>query len=165
MKSMGSINMALTIHRVNNPDQNMLVDQQWEVSNPILSITNLQDLPIHFFSNPEELMVWVHIWESGFPLCIIPQVFHFLELVVWCAKHFAPDSNSIVSEQLYQILITISKDNIIKMFGLHIKGFLDQNVVTLSEEILVHKFTSATPQVQLSCVQSIQRPKYVTLTL
>lgn len=52
-----SINMDLTLHRVNDPEKNLLVDQQWEFFDPILSCTNLQDLPIHFLINPEELMV------------------------------------------------------------------------------------------------------------
>lgn len=133
--------MALILHRVNDPKQNLLVDQQWEVSNPILSYTNLQDLPIHFFSNPEDFMVRFHVWESNLPLCIVPQVFHFLELVVWCAEHFAPDSNSIV--QLSQIVINISRESITKMLGLHITRFPKKNVITLSEEILVQKFTFA----------------------
>ena len=51
------------------------------------------------------------------------------------------------------------------MLGLHITGFLEQNVVTLFEEIIVQKFTSATPQIQLSFVQAIQRAEYVTSTL
>ena len=51
------------------------------------------------------------------------------------------------------------------MLGLHITGFREQNVVTLSEEILVEKFNSATPEVQLSFVQAIQRVEYVTPTL
>ena len=107
-------------------------------------------------------MFWFHVWESILPLCIVPQVFHFPELVVWCAEHFSHDSNSIVYEQLSQIVINISRESITKMLGLHITGFPNQNVVTLSKEILVQKFTSATPQVQLSFVQAIQRAKYVT---
>lgn len=42
--------------------------------------------------------------------------------------------------------------------------FPEQNVITLSEEILGQKFTFATPQVQLSFVQGIQRLEYVTPT-
>lgn len=38
---MDSINMALIVHRVNDPKRNMLVDKQWEVSDPILSFSNL----------------------------------------------------------------------------------------------------------------------------
>lgn len=67
------INMALIVHRINDPEQNLLIDQQiWEVSDPILSCTNLQDLLIHFFSDPKELMVRFYVWESGLPLWIIP---------------------------------------------------------------------------------------------
>ena len=51
------------------------------------------------------------------------------------------------------------------MLGLHIVGFPEQNVITLLEEILVQKFTYASPQVQLDFVQGIQRPKYITSTL
>ena len=85
--------MALTVHRVNDPEKTLLVDQQWEVSDPILSYTNLQDLPVFSLRNPKELMVWFRVWESGLPLCIVPQVFHFPELVIWCAELFSPDSN------------------------------------------------------------------------
>ena len=115
--------MALTVHKVNDPEQSLLVDQHWEVFDPILSCSNLQDLPMHFFSNPEELMIHFHVWESGLPLCIVPQVFHFPELVVWCAKHFALDCNSIVLEQLSQIVINVSRESIAKMLGFHISGF------------------------------------------
>ena len=107
-------------------------------------------------------MVWFRVWESGLLLCIVPQVFHFPELVVWSAGHFTPDSNSIISKQLSQIVINISREIITKMLGLHTIRFPNQNIVTLSEEILVQKFTSATPEAQLYFVQAIQRAEYVT---
>ena len=149
---MESIDMALIVHRVNDPEQNLLVDQQWEVLDPILSCSNLQNLPIFFWSNPKELTVWFHVWESGLPLCIVPQVFHFPELVVWCDEQLSTDSNSIITEQLSQIIITISRESIIKMLGLHTTRFSEKNVITLLEEILVQKFTSATPQGQLAFI-------------
>ena len=43
--------------------------------------------------------------------------------------------------------------------------FLEKNIITLSEEILVQKFTSASSQLQLSFFQSIQTVEYVTPTL
>ena len=129
--------MALTIHKVNDPKQNPLVDQHWEVSDPNFSCYNLQDLPIHFFSNPKEIMIHFHVWESGLPLCIVPQVFHFLELVICCADHFSLDSKSVFLEQLLQIVIRVSKESIAKMLGIHNSRFLEQNVRTLSEEVLV----------------------------
>ena len=51
------------------------------------------------------------------------------------------------------------------MLGLHTTSFPEKNVITLSEEILVQKFTSSSPQVQLAFVQGIQRPEYITSTL
>ena len=130
----------------------MLVDQQWEVSDPILSCSNQEHLPVYSLSNPEELTVRFRVWDSGLPLCLVPQVYHFPELVVWCVEHYAIDSRSLVTKQLSQIFITISQEGIIKMLGLHTTNFPQQNIITLSEEILVQKFTSSTPQVQLSFI-------------
>ena len=92
MKPTESINMALTVHRVNDPQQNLLTSQHWEVIDTILSHSNFQELPMHFYGNPEELMVRFRVCTSGLPLYVVRQVFHFLELVVWCAKHFSPES-------------------------------------------------------------------------
>lgn len=64
-----------------------------------------------------------------------------------------------------QLFIIVSREEIIKMLGLHTTNFPEQNIVTLTEEILVQKFTSLTPQLQLSFVQGIQRPKYIQSTL
>ena len=51
------------------------------------------------------------------------------------------------------------------MLGLDTIGFPKRNLITLSEEILVQKFTSATPQVQLPFVHGIQRVECITSTL
>ena len=134
---MESINMALIVHRFNDPEQNLLVDQQWEVSDPILSFSNQEHLPVYFLSNWEELTVRFWVWDSGLPLCIVPQVYHFPELVVWCTEHYAIDSRSVVTDQLSQIFITISREDIIKMLGLHTTNFPEQNLTSLSKEILV----------------------------
>ena len=82
MKSTESINMALIVHRVSDPKKILLIDQHWEVTDPILSNSNFQDLPTHFFGNPKELIVRFHVWNFGLPLCVVPQVFHFPELVI-----------------------------------------------------------------------------------
>ena len=58
---MESINMSLIVHKVNDLDQNLLVYQQWEIFDPILSSTN-QDLPSVFFLNePKELTLRFHV--------------------------------------------------------------------------------------------------------
>ena len=164
MKTVESINMALTIHRLNDLDQNLLIDQHWEVTDTILSLSNFQELPMHFFGNPE-LIVRFCVWNSGLPLCVVPQFFHFLELVVCCVEHFSPESKSVVFEKHSQIVLSISKESISKMLGLSESGFLEQNIVTLSEDVLVQKFISTPPHLQLYFVQSIQRIEYITSDL
>ena len=70
-----------------------------------------------------------------------------------------------VSEQHSQIVLSISKESISKMLGLNGLGFLEQNIITLSKDVLVQKFISTPPQVKLFFVQSIQRAEYITLDL
>ena len=98
MKPTESINMALIVHRVNDLEQNFLTDQHWEVIDTILTHSNFQEIPMHFFGNPEELMVRLKVLTSGLPLCVVPQVFHFPKLVVWCTEHFSPESKTVVSK-------------------------------------------------------------------
>ena len=57
MVIMESINMDLTIHRVNDPEKNLLVNLQWEIFHPILSCSNQELLMVHFLSKQEELTV------------------------------------------------------------------------------------------------------------
>ena len=107
---------------------------------------------MHFFGNTKELIVRFNVWNFGLPLCIVPQVFHFPKLVVWCAEHFSPESKFVISEQHCQIVLQISKESITKMLGLNGSRFLEQNIITLSKDVLVQKFVSTPPQVQLSFV-------------
>ena len=61
MKPTESINMALNVHRVNDPNQNLFTDQHWEVTDTIVSLSNFQELPMHLFGNLEELIVRFHV--------------------------------------------------------------------------------------------------------
>ena len=74
--------MSLTIHKVNGPDQNLLVDQQWDIYDPIFSCTNQDLLLVFFLSQPEELTLKFLVWDFGLPLCLVPQVYHFFELAI-----------------------------------------------------------------------------------
>ena len=143
---MESINMSLPVYRVNDPDQNLLVDQHWEISDPILSCTNQDKLLVLFLIQPDELALILWVWDSGLSLFIIPQVYHFPELVVWFAENYSNESRSIVTEKSSQTFIIVSPEEVNKMTGLHSTNFPTQNTVTLSEEILVQKFTSLSPQ-------------------
>lgn len=84
---MEACNRSLTIHRVSDPNQTNLLDQHWEIFDPILSCTNQQLLPTFFLNQSEEITSKLNIWEFGLTLCVVPQVFHFLEFIVWCAEH------------------------------------------------------------------------------
>ena len=128
MKTTETINMALTVHRVNDLEHNLLTDQHWEVTDSILSLSNFQEFPMHFFGNPEELIVRFCVWNFDLPLCVVPQVFHFPELIVWCAEHFSLESKSVVSKHS-QIVLQISKESITKMLGLNGSGFSNKTLL------------------------------------
>ena len=51
------------------------------------------------------------------------------------------------------------------MLGLNGLGVLDQNIVTLSEDVLVQKFISTPLHLKLSFVQSLQRAEYIIVEL
>lgn len=165
LSTMESTNRDITIHRTTDPDQNLLLGQHWEIIDPILSCTN-QEL-LHFFclNQPNEIIHRFKGWESGLPLCIVPQVFHFRELIEWYVVHYSNETKSIVNYKSSQIFITISSKEVIKMLGLHSTSFQEQNTVTLSEETLVQKFTSLSPQDQFTFVHSIQKPKILLQVL
>ena len=105
-----------------------------------------------FLSQPDELALKFRVWDSGLPLCIVPQVYHFPKLVVWCVEHYSSKSRSVITEKLSQIFITISPKEATKMMGLHSTTFLTHNTITLLEEVLVQKFTSLPQQDWLSFV-------------
>ena len=78
---MTSMKLCQTIHRVNAPDQEILIDHQWKISDPILACTSQDTLPMQFFSYLDEIAKCFHVWDSALPLAIIPQVHHYPELV------------------------------------------------------------------------------------
>ena len=65
-------NRALIVHRVSDPNQNNLLDQRWEIFDPILSCTNQQLLPTFFLNQSDEITSKFKIRESGLSLCVVP---------------------------------------------------------------------------------------------
>lgn len=157
--------MSLIVHRVNVLDQNLLVDQHQEITDPILSCTNQDKFPVLFLSQSDELGLRFQILDFGLPLCIIPQVYYFPELVFWCEEHYSIKSRFVVTVKSSKIFITISPYEVTKMLGLHSTNFPPHHTITLSEDVLVQKFTSLSPQIQLSFVQGIQRHEYISSSL
>ena len=115
---MNSMNLCQIVHRVNDPDQEILIDHQWEISNPILACSSQDALPLQFFSYPDEFANCLHIWDSALPLSIVPQVHHYPELVEWCDNRYSFENRSILTYETNQIFLTITKEDIIKTLGL-----------------------------------------------
>ena len=88
-----SMNLCQTVHRVNDPDQEILIDHQWEISDPILACSSQYTLPTQFFNYPDEFANHFHIWDFALPLAIVPQVHHYPELVEWCAERYSPEKS------------------------------------------------------------------------
>ena len=139
------MNLCQIVHRVNDLDQEILIDHQWEISNPILAYTSQDALPLQFVSYPDEFANCFHTWDSTLPLAIVPQVHHYPELVEWCVERYSPKNRSILTYETNQIFLTITKKDIIKTLGLQDTNLIERNFVTLSKEILVQKFSSYTP--------------------
>ena len=91
------MNLCQTVHRVNDLEQEILIDQQWEISDPILACSSQDTLPLQFFSYPDEFANCFHIWVSALPLCIVPQVHHYPELVEWCTERYSSETRSILT--------------------------------------------------------------------
>ena len=127
------MNLCQTIHRVNDPDQEILIDHQWEISDPILACISKDALPLQFFSYPDEFAKRFHVLDSSLPLAIVPQVHHYLELVEWCAECYSPKNRSILTYETNQIFLTITKEDIIKTLGLQDTNLIERNFVTLFE--------------------------------
>ena len=58
---MTSMNLCQTVYRIIDPDQEILIDQQWEISDPILACTSQDTLPLQFFSYPDEIANRFHV--------------------------------------------------------------------------------------------------------
>ena len=86
------MNLCQTVHIVNDPDQEILINYQWEISNPILACTSQDTLPLQFFSYSDEIANCFHIWDSALPLAIVPQVHHYPELVEWYADQYSSEN-------------------------------------------------------------------------
>ena len=69
---MTSMNLCQTVHRVNDPNQKILIDHQLEISDPILACNSQDTLPLQFFSYPDEIANRFHVWDSALPLAIVP---------------------------------------------------------------------------------------------
>ena len=132
-----------------------MLDSHWEVYDSILMCYNQEKLPTFCSAHFDVYFQKFKVWELGLPLCIVPQVFHFLEFINWCVAHYSVQTRSIVTQIISQIFITITVEEIVKMLGLNSTNCSEENGVPLYEEIMIHKFTSLSSKEQFSFVHSI----------
>ena len=112
------MNLCQTVHRVNDLDKEILINKQWEISDPILAYSSQDTLPLQFFNYPDEVATCFHIWVSALPLCIVPEVPHYPELVECFTKRYSFETRSILTYETNHIFLTITKEDIIKTLGL-----------------------------------------------
>ena len=120
---MQCVNKVVTLHKYVDPKQNLLLAHHWEVYGPILSCSNQEKLPTFCSIQFDVYFQKYKVWESGLPLCIVPQVFHFPELIKWCVAHYLVQTSSIITQTSSQIFITITVEEIIKMLWLNSTNF------------------------------------------
>lgn len=94
-------------------------------------------------------------WESCLLFCIVPQVFLFPELVIWCSKNYSTSVRSIVTTKISNILISLTAELVLKILGLQYSNLMNENTIELNEETLIQTFSSLAPQVQLTFVQIV----------
>lgn len=70
--AMESVNRFITIHKIVDLEQNLLLDHHWEVYDPILSCSNQEKLPTFCSTEYDVYFQKFKVWELGIPLCIIP---------------------------------------------------------------------------------------------
>ena len=156
---MDLVNRVITFHKYVHPEKNLLLDHHWEVYDPILTCPNQEKLLTFYSTQSDVYFQKFKVWESCLPLCIIPQVFHFLDLIDSCVSHYSFQTKSIITQITSQIFITVTVEEIIKMLGLNSTNFSEKNVISLSEEIMIQKFTSLSSQEQLAFFHIIHKPK------
>ena len=112
---MESVNRVITLHKFVDHEQNILLDCHWEVYDPILTCSNQEKLPTLCSTQSDVYFQKFKVWDLCLPLCIVPQVFHFPELIDWCVAHYSIQTRSIVTQITSQIFITVLVEEIVKM--------------------------------------------------
>ena len=139
---MESVNRVINLHKSIDPKKKVLLDHHWKVHDPILTCSNQEKLPTFCSTQSNVYFQKFNVWESSPPLCIIPHAFHFPELIDWCVSHYLVQTKYIVTQITSQFFIIVTIEEIVKMLGLNSTNLSKKNVVPLSREILIQKFTS-----------------------
>ena len=86
---MESVNKSISLHKSEDPEQTFLLDNHYEVFNPILSCSNQEKLPLFYSSQTNKHFQKFKIWDSTLSLCVVSQNFNFPEMIDWCDSHYS----------------------------------------------------------------------------
>ena len=150
---MESVNKVVSLHKSEDPKQILLLDNHYEVFNPILSCSNQEKMTSLCSTQLNVHFQKFKVWDSTLPLYVIPQVFSFLDIIDWCASHYSVQNQPVITQ--VNIFITINAEGILKMMGLDMTNFFENNTFPLTEETLVHKFTNLSPQEHVSFIDTL----------
>ena len=120
---MDFVNKVVSLHKYEDPKQNLLLDYHYEVFDPILSCSNQENLSSFCSTQSNVYFQKFRVWESTLPLCVVPQVFNFHEIVNWCASHYSIQTQWVVTQVNSQIFITTTAEEILKILGLNMTNF------------------------------------------
>ena len=159
------VNKSISLHKSTDLEQNLLLDNHYEVFDPILSCSNQEKLPLFCSSQTNEHFQKFKIWDMTLSLYVVPQTFNFPEIIDWYGSHYSIQNQSIISQVNSKILLTINTEEIQRMLDLDLTNFTENNTVPLVEETLIHKLTNLMPQEQISFVHSLQKLEHLFQTL
>ena len=134
---MESINKVVPLHKYEYPEQNLLLDHHYEVFYPNLSCSNKEKFSSFYLTQSNVHFQKFKVWDSTLPLCVVQQVFNFPEIVDWCASHYSVQNQSVITQVNSHIFITINSEEILKMLGLGMTNFYENNTFPLTKETLV----------------------------
>ena len=143
---MESINNVVSLHKSKYPKQTLMLDNHYGVFDPVLSCSNQEKITSFSSTQTNIHFHKFKIWDSAFPLCVVPQVFNFPKTIDWCASHYFVQNQSIIIQVNSQIFITINAEQIQKMLGLDSTNFSKNNTFSLTEETLIKNFANLSPQ-------------------
>ena len=131
------VNKFVSLNKFKDPEKTLLLDNHYEVFDPILSCSNQEKLPYFCSSQINDHFQKLKIWDLSLLLCVVPQVFNLPKIIDWCASHYSMQNQLIITQLNSHIFITINAEEIQKMLGLDSTNFSENNTFMLIEETLV----------------------------
>ena len=69
---MESVNKVVSLHKSEDLEQTLPLDNDYEVFDPILSYSNQEKMPSFYSTQTNIHSQTFKIWDSALPLCVVP---------------------------------------------------------------------------------------------